>query len=116
MQIDPGEAVVELTIQAASRDPRFPPVSTIELPRLHLELSLLGRPRAARPEEVVVGRHGIIISAEGRRGLLLPQVAKEHGWDALTFLAHGCRKAGLAPEAWRNGAGIELFEASVFGE
>jgi uncharacterized protein (TIGR00296 family) len=63
-----------------------------------------------------VGRHGLIIERGWRRGLLLPQVATEHGWDRETFLTHTCLKAGLPSDAWRGGARILTFEAQVFSE
>ncbi len=78
---------------------------------------VLTLPRPAQePGEVEVGRHGIIISKGFRRGLLLPQVPVEHGWDRETFLRHGCLKAGLAEDAWTKDAKIEIFEAQVFSE
>jgi len=69
------------------------------------------------PEEVEVGRHGLLVADGGRRGVLLPQVAVEHGWDREAFLAHTCRKAGLAEDAWRGSTvEIRVFSATVFGE
>jgi uncharacterized protein (TIGR00296 family) len=68
------------------------------------------------PEDVEVGRHGLLLSQYGRRGLLLPQVPLEWGWDRETFLSETCRKAGLPPDAWQHGATIEAFTAEVFGD
>ena len=69
------------------------------------------------PSEIEVGRHGIIISRGGRRGLLLPQVAVEYGWDRDTFLDQTCVKAGLAPGVWKDaGTTIEIFSAEIFSE
>jgi AMMECR1 domain-containing protein len=65
---------------------------------------------------VAVGRHGLIISHQGYRGLLLPQVPVEHGWDRITFLEQTCRKAGLPVNAWKSGVTIEAFTAEVFGD
>ena len=72
---------------------------------------------AIRPEDVEVGRHGLLIGYGGRRGVLLPQVPVEHGWDRETFLAHTCWKAGLPEDTWRK-PGVELFgfTATVFSE
>ena len=82
-----------------------------------IEISVLSRPRpAAGPEEVEVGTHGIIVSKGFQKGLLLPQVPVEHGWDRETFLRHGCLKAGLGPDEWRRGAKIEVFTAQVFSD
>ena len=66
--------------------------------------------------EIEVGRHGLIVERGHRRGLLLPQVAVEHGWTRETFLEHACLKAGLARTAWREGARLFVFEAEVFAE
>lgn len=110
------ETVAETAIAAAFTDPRFPAVTAGEAPRLKIEISVLSPPQPIRPDEIVPGRHGLIVSLATRRGLLLPQVAPEHGWDALTFLAHTCAKAGLPADAWQKGATIEAFTAEVFGE
>jgi AmmeMemoRadiSam system protein A len=110
------QTVMEAAAAAASRDPRFPPVRAYELPDLELEISVLSLFRAVRAEEIQVGTHGLMISQDRRHGLLLPQVALEHHWDRERFLEETCRKAGLAPDAWRRGATIEAFTAEVFGE
>ena len=87
-----------------------------EAPHLQIELSILSVPQPIQAEAVEVGRHGLLISMSGRRGLLLPQVPVEHNWDRTTFLEQTCRKAGLPPDAWKKGAVIEAFTAEVFGE
>jgi uncharacterized protein len=109
-------AVAETAKAAAFEDSRFAPVTSEELPHLTANLSILSPLSPIRPEDVVVGRHGLLISWRGRRGLLLPQVAVEHGWDRETFLNETCHKAGLPRDAWRQGATIEAFTAEVFGE
>ena len=101
---------------AAFEDPRFPPVTLDESRQLRVSLSILSALRALRAEEVEIGRHGLLISHGGQRGLLLPQVAVEHGWDRLTFLEQTCRKAGLPTDAWSQGATIEGFSAEIFGD
>ena len=112
-----GEVVGECAIASATEDPRFPPVRPEELPALHLEISVL---TPIRPVEdltgIVVGRDGLIAQDGFRRGLLLPQVATEQGWNRETFLSHTCLKAGLRPDAWRTGAAISSFQAEVFSE
>jgi len=108
--------VMDAAAAAASRDPRFPPVQPAELPDLDLEISVLSPFRAVRPEEIQVGTHGLLITQDHHQGLLLPQVASEHQWDRGKFLEETCRKAGLAPDAWRRDATIEAFTADVFGE
>ena len=112
-----GQVVVRCAAAAAERDPRFPPVRAIELPRLQIELSVLGPLEPVVDwQRVEVGRHGVVVQRGHRRGLLLPQVAIEWGWSTETFLAQTCVKAGLPPEAWRLGAEIFRFEADVFAE
>ena len=109
-------AVAETARAAAFDDNRFPPVTREEAPHLEIELSILSPAQAILPEEIEIGRHGLLISWHGRRGLLLPQVPVEHAWDRTTFLEQTCRKAGLPPDAWQKGATIEGFTAEVFGE
>ena len=110
------QTVAETAVSAAFYDPRFSPVTANEAPHLKIEISVLSLPEPIRSDQVEVGRHGLIIAQGSRRGLLLPQVAPEHGWDAETFLSQTCAKAGLPPDAWRHGAAIEAFTAEVFGE
>ena len=69
-----------------------------------------------RPDEIVIGTHGLYVKKEGISGLLLPQVAPEWGWTRDQFLTHTCRKAGLPDDAWRRGARVYRFEADVFGD
>jgi AmmeMemoRadiSam system protein A len=109
-------AVAETAQAAAFDDTRFPPLTRDELPETEISLSVLSPLRPIRPEEIEVGRHGLLISLGGRRGLLLPQVPVEHGWDRITFLEQTCHKAGLPANAWQSGASIEAFSAEVFGD
>jgi len=109
-------AVAETAQAAAFEDNRFYPVTREEAPRLEVELSILSVPQAISAEAIEIGRHGLLISWGGRRGLLLPQVPVEHHWDRATFLEQTCRKAGLPTNAWQKGATIEAFTAEVFGE
>jgi uncharacterized protein (TIGR00296 family) len=83
---------------------------------LGVSLSILSPLRVITPEEVEIGRHGLVVSHGGRRGLLLPQVPVEHQWDRATFMEQTCRKAGLPLDAWRQGATLEAFTAEVFGD
>ena len=109
-------AVAETARAAAFDDNRFRPVTIEEAPHLEIELSILSQAQAIQPEEIEVGRHGLLISWHGQRGLLLPQVPIEHAWDCTTFLEQTCRKAGLSLDAWQKGATIEAFTAEVFGD
>jgi len=112
-----GRVVPRCAVAAASTDPRFPPVSLAEVPELEIEISLLGPLESITgPDDVIVGRHGLVVERDWHRGLLLPQVATEWGWDAETFLAQTCHKAGLPRDAWKHWARMWRFEAEVFGE
>lgn len=120
-RIDPdgplASLLPEIAVLSATEDPRFPPVSPAELSGLEIELSLLTPPiLITGPTQIEIGRHGLIVTARGRRGLLLPQVATEYGWSASEFLAQTCVKASLPAHAWQ-GAGVRLqtFETEIIG-
>jgi AmmeMemoRadiSam system protein A len=108
--------VAETARAAAFEDARFSPITLAEAATLHVSLSILSPVKAIRPEEVEIGRHGLVVSDGKRRGLLLPQVPVEHQWDRITFIEQTCRKAGLPLDAWQKGATIEAFTAEVFGD
>jgi AmmeMemoRadiSam system protein A len=108
--------VIETARAAASEDSRFRPVTPIEAPELKVSLSILSPLDPITPDQIEVGRHGLVVSWAGHRGLLLPQVPIEHQWDRETFLEQTCRKAGLPMNAWKTGATLEAFTAEVFGE
>jgi AmmeMemoRadiSam system protein A len=101
-------AVAQMAVAAAVDDPRFMAVRADELPRLRIEISVLTPMYPIRPEEVELGRHGLLVIRGGHRGLLLPQVPIEHGMDRLEFLRAVCWKAGLPDDAWQR-PGTELF-------
>ena len=115
---DLSRSVPRFALKAAFEDPRFPPLSPEELAACRIEISVLTAPVAVGdPAEIEVGRDGLIIEARGRRGLLLPQVATEWGFDRDRFLEEVSRKAGLPPGAWRDpGATLWRFQAEVFEE
>lgn len=110
------QTVYETARAAATQDPRFLPIQSDELSDLAVEISVMSPLHPIEPEQVEVGKHGLLVSRGNRRGLLLPQVATQAGWTAEEFLAQTCIKAGLPPDAWRAGAKIEAFTAEVFGE
>jgi len=112
------ETVAAMAIAAAVRDPRFPPLGAAELDRTTIEISVLGAPRPVEdPDQIRIGEHGLTIELDGRRGLLLPQVASERGWSVHSFLEQLCRKANLPAEAWRHPeARVTRFTADVFHE
>lgn len=119
--VSPGrplaETVASCALAAATQDPRFDAIAPSELAGLSIEISVLDPlVRVRGPEDVTVGLHGLMVSAGGRRGVLLPQVAVQQGWDAVTFLEEACLKAGLPGHAWTERAVIETFTAQVFDE
>jgi uncharacterized protein (TIGR00296 family) len=94
-------------------------VTAEELDDLHVEISVMTPLKLVRDplREIVVGRHGIVLEKRGRRGVFLPQVPVEQGWDLAAYLRHIGRKAGFSdPDAWREDAVLYSFEAEVFGE
>ena len=106
--------VVEHARAAAFSDPRFPPVSADEFPSLDLHVTALTVPRpVAGPEEIVLGRHGVVFRKGPYRSVFLPQVAPEQGWNVLTLLEELARKAGLSRGDWR-GAELAVFEGEEF--
>lgn len=109
--------VLDCALAAGFEDPRFTPLEPSEEPGLAFEVSVLSPPRLVRdPSEIRIGLDGLIVTLGRRQGLLLAQVAVEHGWDAPGFLRETSRKAGLGDEAWMQGARIEAFESQVFSE
>ncbi len=110
--------IAEMAKAAAFNDHRFSPVKAGEVPELHIEISVLSPiERIEDPSRVEVGRHGLIITRGANRGLLLPQVATEWGWDRERFLEQTCLKAGLPVDAWKqDGTTIEVFTAEIFSE
>ena len=108
--------VAEAAVSAALHDPRFPPVEAEELPALEIEVSVLSPLVPIQPEQVVPGEHGLLVTEGFYRGLLLPQVAREHGWSREQFLEETCLKAGLERTAWKRGVKLEAFTAFVFSD
>ena len=113
-----SESVPDVAIKAALEDPRFPPLTSTELDRAILELSILSPlERVENVEEIQVGIHGVLLELGPNRGLLLPQVAIEYGWDLEGLLDAVAKKAGLPPSAWRDPqALIFVFTAEVIHE
>jgi hypothetical protein len=115
------EAIVDNAISAATEDYRFNPVEPAELKHIDIEISILTVPHpVVSYKDVVIGRDGIIISKGFNKGLLLPQVPVEQGWNLEEYISYGCMKAGLASDEWKkHGRGIvniETFQAIIFGE
>lgn len=112
------ETVAYCALQAAFSDPRFHPLTPDEMKDVSIEISVLTPlQKVTSPDEIKVGRDGLMISRGMYRGLLLPQVATEYGWDRDTFLRETCRKAGLPDDAYKApDAVIQKFQAIVFHE
>jgi len=113
------ERVVQgLAVAAATQDFRFSSVTQADLPLLEIEISVLSPlTTISGVEEIQVGKHGLVVRKGKQSGLLLPQVASDHGWDGPTFLSQTCLKAGLPRDYWKSGElEIRVFSAEVFSE
>lgn len=119
-----GKAIKDVAVSAATRDPRFPPVTLDEMDSIVIDVTLLTPPEDIdyQDEEdlirkVKIGRDGLIAKRSFHSGLLLPQVPMEYNWSVEEFLSHTCMKAGLHPEEWRRGdVKFQRFQGRVFGE
>jgi AmmeMemoRadiSam system protein A len=112
-----ADAIVRCGASAALQDPRFAPLAVEELSVMQIEISVLSPLAMLRPDEIEIGRHGLVISDEAHRGLLLPQVAVEHSLTREEFLGETCRKARLPRDAWRlPSTQLQGFTCEVFSE
>jgi len=113
-----AEVTGSMAKAAALRDTRFQPVQPEELDSIELEISVLGPSvPIGGPQDIQIGKHGLVVSKGFYRGVLLPQVATDHDWDPVTFLRQTCIKAGLSPEAWKDPkTTIEAFTAEIIEE
>lgn len=111
------KACIDHAINSAVNDYRFSGVTLNELKEIEFEISALTAPKpVASYDEIVLGKHGIVLEKNGRSAVFLPQVAPEQHWDLATTLTHLAMKAGLAPDAWKENCSFEVFEAIVFSE
>ena len=117
------DAIIDAAISAALKDPRFPPVSMDEFEDITIELTVLTTPKVLNvepeklPEQIEIGRHGLIVKKGIYQGLLLPQVATENKWSAEEFLCQTCWKAGLPQDAWLlKDTVVSTFEGQIFKE
>ena len=112
------KTVAHMAAAAAVQDPRFSPVRPEELDDIHIEISVNTPLRpVSGADEIVLGKHGVVVSKGMRQGVFLPQVATETGWTKEEFLSNLCsHKAGLAPDAYKNGAKLFVFRSIVFEE
>lgn len=120
-QLASNEALISVVaycaMAAALEDPRFAPMTLDELGAFEIEISVLSPLVEIRHDEIEAGKHGLMVSRGGRRGVLLPQVAPEHGWEAIRFLEETCEKAGLERDAWKQPeTRIQAFTAEIFNE
>ncbi|VUT24097.1 MAG: hypothetical protein MASP_00340 [Candidatus Methanolliviera sp. GoM_asphalt] len=118
-----GEAIVDSAINAATNDPRFPPLSIKELAEIKIEVTILGKPEKLGvkpkdlPKEIKIGRDGLIVKRGVYQGLLLPQVPVEWNWDTEEFLCQTCFKAGLPPDCWLDDSTeVYRFKGQIFEE
>ncbi|MBU1626049.1 AmmeMemoRadiSam system protein B [bacterium] len=112
-----AKTVTSMAVEAAVHDYRFPQVRVNELDKIDIEISVLSPLVECKDvNKIEVGVHGLEIRKGMFKGVLLPQVATEWGWDRETFLEHLCLKANLNKNAWKEGAAIFTFTAQVFGE
>lgn len=117
------EAIIDAAISAAVNDPRFPSVTKEEFKNIVIEITILTTPEVlkvkpkALPEQIEIGRHGLIVKKGMYQGLLLPQVATEYKWSAEEFLCQTCWKAGLPQDAWlEEDTEVSTFEGQIFKE
>jgi AmmeMemoRadiSam system protein A len=111
------QAVMAQAVNSALRDWRFPQVTEKELPEIDFEISALSPSKPVDSyNDIVIGKNGMTIYKNGRSAVFLPQVAPEQGWGLAETLTHLSVKAGLPPDAWKEGAKFTVFEAIVFGE
>lgn len=96
------DTIAHCAVSAALQDPRFSAVLPEEVGEIQIEISLLSTLEPIRPDDVEIGRHGLLVSQGAHRGLLLPQVAVEHKLGRERFLEETCRKAGLPLDAWQH--------------
>lgn len=112
-----GEAVYLAAKEAAFSDPRFLQLQKSELDKIKIEISILTQPVETKPEEIKIGRDGLMCSYVGYSGLLLPQVATENKMSKLEFLEAICQKAGLPRDSWqKKGLKLFRFQAQIFSE
>ena len=108
--------VADMARAAALEDSRFPPLTPDEVPELEIEISVLSPFFSIPPDQIVPGTHGLLVRRGRQHGLLLPQVATIYHWDSIRFLEETCRKAGLPPDAWKQGAAVQAFTADLIDE
>ncbi|PJA97616.1 MAG: AmmeMemoRadiSam system protein A [Ignavibacteriales bacterium CG_4_9_14_3_um_filter_30_11] len=112
------DTIKDATIQAATNDPRFNPITFEELSKIYIEVSVLSPPVQLRDyKDIRIGEHGLLLEEPNHRGVLLPQVATEHNFNIQQFLTALCEKAGMHPYTWEDTPlNIKVFTAAVMSE
>ena len=111
------EAVAKTVISSAVDDTRFPSLTLDELPDLLIEINMLSPLSPSIPEDVKIGKHGLMINKGSKGAIFLPEVAVSNGWDLNTFLDELCRKADLPGGSWHDHeAELYVFESEAWGE
>jgi AmmeMemoRadiSam system protein A len=109
------KSIPELTLAAAFKDPRFPPLTLSEWAAVRIHISLLTEPTVVKSyQDIRLGTDGIIVTHGWKKGVYLPEVATETGWDRKTFFEScALEKAGLSEEELAHAA-IEVFQTEGF--
>ena len=111
------EAVAKTVISSAVDDTRFPSLTLDELPDLLIEINVLSPLAPSKPEDVKIGKHGLMINKGSKGAIFLPEVAISNGWDLHTFLEELCRKANLSEGSWHDcEAELYVFESEAWDE
>jgi AmmeMemoRadiSam system protein A len=112
------KTIADAAVLAAFQDYRFLPLSKEEFDKIKIEISVLSEPqKISSYDEIVIGKHGLIVEEEGKRGLLLPQVATEYNMNLEEFLTAICRKANLSPYLWqKKQINLQVFTVEYFSE
>ena len=109
-------------VAAATRDPRFAPLTLSELTQTDLEVSLLSplQPitfdsEAHALSQLRPGIDGVLFEYGQHRSTFLPQVWEQLP-DTAQFMAHLKHKAGLAPTFWAEGVRLQRYTVSKWKE
>ncbi len=109
--------VQESAVSAAAKDPRFPPVTLAELETIKIEIAILSKfQKVNEIQDIIIGKHGLMIEGLGKRGLLLPKVAKRLGLSCQEFYWAICNKAGVPYHCWPERADLFMFTTVDFYE
>jgi len=116
-------AVIDASVSAGFRDPRFKPLEIEEFEKISIEISVLSVPEEIQgkkeeiEKKIKIGEDGLIVKINEANGLLLPIVAASNKWNAEKFLGETCWKAGLEQDAWKKPeTKIFKFQSQVFAE